>query len=374
MGKPMLRFQSRDQLRLSFDEITEADARYLNYRIVHCNADGTPSDMQEIQYLEGGYNNSIDDIRFSLNTYTSYSHYELLFPDENTTLKLSGNYRVEVFDANNAEEVLLSAPFMVYEEQLIDLNGSSILPKRVEYRRTKQEFNFTIQTLPPFEIIQPYQNLQVFVQQNGDQTNIRSVQPHYVVGNTLTFSDSDELLFDGANEYRNFDLRPSNLQGSGVDNVFVVDDEVHVQLYPFLPRPTQAYTSGEDINGHYVVEVTHNPNPPIEANYAHVDFQLQTRSVERTGAVYVYGELTHWTLNDDGRMHYNMEHSAYETSLFLKQGFYDFMFVYVPHNDATPDFSYYEGNHTLTKNTYTVYVYYRSNADGYDRLIGFKTL
>jgi hypothetical protein len=71
-------------------------------------------------------------------------------------------------------------------------------------------------------------------------------------------------------------------------------------------------------------------------------------------------------------MIYNFEQKRYELDLLVKQGYYDYQYVYVPKNTKVPDETYIEGNYYETENNYVIYVYHRAFGSRFDRLIGIK--
>ena len=72
-------------------------------------------------------------------------------------------------------------------------------------------------------------------------------------------------------------------------------------------------------------------------------------------------------------MQFNTEKGVYETSLFLKQGYYDYCYVTVDKTarKKTAAFDYTEGNYWETENEYTILVYYRQLAGRADELVGY---
>jgi hypothetical protein len=75
-------------------------------------------------------------------------------------------------------------------------------------------------------------------------------------------------------------------------------------------------------------------------------------------------------------MVYNTETGAYERSLFLKQGYYDYCYATIDRNDKKrlPSFDFTEGNYWETENNYTILVYYRQLAGRADELVGIATV
>jgi hypothetical protein len=88
--------------------------------------------------------------------------------------------------------------------------------------------------------------------------------------------------------------------------------------------------------------------------------------------VFVFGGLNNYDLRDQSKMVYNADKGVYETSLFLKQGYYDYMYVTIDKKDGKRKavFDVTEGNLWETENEYMIIVYYRELAGRADRLIG----
>ncbi len=371
LGNPVIRLNSNDQLLASFDEIS-LDARSLEYRFVLCDANWKTASLQPIQFMSGMNYSPISDIRFSINTRTDYTHYEFAFPDEHTRFLVSGNYKCEIYDVNDSETTLLTIHFFVTEEA-VAINAKVIPPKRVEFRRSKHELEFDITSLK-FDLLQPYQNLTVLVQQNGRTDQVRKIQPQYIVGKTLKFADTDDLIFDAGNEFRNFDTKFLNFNSTGVENISILDNQYYVLLYAGESRATKVYTDFGDIFGKFVIRADRRENPEIEAEYTAVLFSLFTHYQGENASVHVFGELTDWAIDEHSEMEYDLERKCYTKVLFLKQGFYDYQYVWYDKTSETVDITRFEGNHQETLSEYTIYVYYRGNSDHHDRLIGVTTL
>jgi hypothetical protein len=71
-------------------------------------------------------------------------------------------------------------------------------------------------------------------------------------------------------------------------------------------------------------------------------------------------------------MVFNDSTSLYETTLFLKQGFYNYEYVTI--NKRNGQVGQMEGSYFETENMYTILVYYRSFTDRSDQLIGVGSM
>ena len=93
---PVIRMGSDDHVKVAFDWMSHK-FRHLAYRIRFCNADWTPSELEEMEYMEGLNEVIIDDPYISMNTTFDYSHYEFSLPNDDVKLTLSGNYIVQYY-------------------------------------------------------------------------------------------------------------------------------------------------------------------------------------------------------------------------------------------------------------------------------------
>ena len=109
-------------------------------------------------------------------------------------------------------------------------------------------------------------------------------------------------------------------------------------------------------------------------DYVLTHFSLKSDYDLSKGDVYVFGELTDWNLDSDAKLTYNPNTRYWETSLYLKQGFYNYQYVYVPKGSTVIDETYIEGSHWQTQNSYTVLIYLREEGTSYDKLIGTTTI
>ena len=81
MAPAVIRLGEGETVEISFDHLTHDYHRY-QYVLTHCNADWTPSDLSETEYLDGFNDNPIEDHDISVNTTLPYTHYRLTFPND----------------------------------------------------------------------------------------------------------------------------------------------------------------------------------------------------------------------------------------------------------------------------------------------------
>jgi len=69
---------------------------------------------------------------------------------------------------------------------------------------------------------------------------------------------------------------------------------------------------------------------------------------------------------------YNPFKKGYETKLFLKQGYYNYIYVFKDTRKTGVEEGMIEGSHWETENEYTVWVYYHETGGLCDRLIAVQ--
>ena len=100
---PIMNLGGGNHLEIGFDEFSHEYHRYI-YKVEHCNADWSPStEIFESDYMNGFNGEPIEDYEKSFNTTVLYTHYSLRIPNENISLKLSGNYKHTVYNDEKDE-------------------------------------------------------------------------------------------------------------------------------------------------------------------------------------------------------------------------------------------------------------------------------
>ena len=113
---PIIALNSDQYVDISFDEFTHEYHRYI-YKVEHCDAQWQPSsEIFESDFLEGFNGQPIEDYEKSFNTTVLYTHYNLRIPNEYLSLKLSGNYKVTIYnDEDNEPRPVAVACFCITE-------------------------------------------------------------------------------------------------------------------------------------------------------------------------------------------------------------------------------------------------------------------
>ena len=354
-----------ERLYLEFDVLNSNEDDFY-YVIEHYNFDWTKSKLMKSEYLQGLDNLRITNYENSFNTYQIYSNYQLQIPNKQTRLKVSGNYLIKIFDED--DELVFSRKFMIYE----NLTNVELLIKRsrdVTSISAKQSVDFIIKSDPAsLRFNNPKQTVNTVILQNNNlKTAISGLKPQYILGNELIYRYKNETTFWGGNEYlyfENKDVRGTNLGVQFTD----LEEIYHSYLYLDIDRSDSKYTYNPDINGNFQITVLDRANPSIEADYTVIHFSLRKPELFNK-SVHVYGSYNNYALNQQNKMTYNPESSAYEISIKLKQGFYNYKYVTVNTRNELEEGAI-SGNFYETENNFKVIVYYKDLGARYDRIVG----
>lgn len=367
-------------LQLEFDIIEDDILRNLQYRIIHCDRFWRRSNLLENEYLQAMNDDFIfdgDAVENSFNTSVSYTHYCKYFPFQSTKIFLSGNYIVQVYDYNEEgdEKILIQRRFII-TEQLVGIDATVTRPSLVQHMDDSQQISMKIDP-QGFDMSSFDKDLYVVYMQNGrwDKT-ITGIQPNHVMGDgTLVFNDTRNALFSAGNEFRQFHFKNIRVATFPVDYIGKTNNTYSVFLHPDDDWHS-AYTSRSDLNGKFFIYEDVTPNQSeITADYANVQISLPYhRNYFDTLNVYVFGEYNDWKLNNENKMTYNEDRQQYETTLFLKQGYYSYKYVLASDDFKVIDDTYMDGSFYQTENEYDIFIYYYDYNLGYDRCIGHKKI
>lgn len=371
-GFPIITLNSGENLILRFDDLGE-ESHYLKYTFIHCSHDWKPDGMNQIEYLEGFTEDEITEYMYSFNTITSYTQYSLTFPNEMMRITKSGNYILFVYD-DSMDKPILTRRFVVQEPLAAGVAGEVKQASDVSNMYVKQEVDFVVKT-GAFQIKNPSQYLHAVILQNGRWDNAitglryRSGKP----GEYSFDYDDNQNAFNGGAEFRDFDTKSLKYNGSRIVSIGYYQQENQAFVVEDLARPFGAYESENTINGkcYFKNEDYEGRN---RQDYVQTHFTLRTDNPVSGGDLYVFGELTDWRIIKEAKLKENPQTGLWETTLLLKQGFYNYQYVYVKDGTTTIDETYIEGSHWQTLNEYYVFIYLQEEGTSYDKLIGFKTI
>mgnify|MGYP001058954804 FL=1 len=202
---------------------------------------------------------------------------------------------------------------------------------------------------------------------------ITGLQPTFSKGTEYVYNYDEENVFDAGNEFRFFDVRTFGYTALETESVDISSDTISVELENDEARGYKVYVDQPDINGRYLIHTDDSDENDIDAEYALVHFKLPYPNPITNGDLFIYGEISNWRYGPEYKMEWNQSKRRYENLLYIKQGYYNYLYAYRKDGQDKPDFTLIEGTHAQTENEYTIMVYYKQPQDIYDRLIGFRT-
>jgi hypothetical protein len=238
-----------------------------------------------------------------------------------------------------------------------------------------QQVDFTV-NYSGIELNDPYHDVFSFILQNWRWDNAKNnLKPEFYGDNELKYSSlSDKNIFAGGNEFRYFDIKSIRYQSEYVRKIDYLISNYHVYLFPSDNREFKPYFYWHDFNGKYYIAVQEQKNPDTDADYVYVYFTLPCDYMIEGGKVYLSGALNNWSFDSNNVMNYSNEHKAYECVMLLKQGWYNYEYVFRKDGSNDSVATLFEGSHYETENDYSVIVYCRNPRERYDRVLGIQTV
>jgi hypothetical protein len=244
---------------------------------------------------------------------------------------------------------------------------------QVADRNYKQKINFSVSH--PGVVSNPYQDLKAVVMQNFDVNTAQiNTRPSFIKPNLLTYNDLTTNDFWAGNEFRKFDTRSLRFKGDNVNAIYKDNEAVNVILFKEISRNLSAFANQYDENGNYFIRNTDGRDDRTEAEYTGVLFTLNANAPTANGNAYIVGRFNNYTLTDENKLIYDPNKKQFYGNILLKQGLYDYEYVWVDTDKKIADFKPFEGSFFQTENTYQIFVYYRKPGARWETLVGYTNL
>ncbi|MCB0755239.1 MAG: DUF5103 domain-containing protein [Flavobacteriales bacterium] len=374
LSLPVIKLGSSEQLQLQFDEL-DAEYQDYTYTVIHCDRNWEPTNIPQQEYIDGFLEENILNYDFSFNTVQQYIHYSFSVPNQNLRLKLSGNYVLIVYKDFDREKPIITRRFRVYE-QLVEIAARVRIPMIINQRRTHQQIDVEI-IHPDFDIRNPFADVALHIQQNYRWDNIKTdMKPIFIKDQRLVYDNMGEVVFEGGNEFRWIDTRSLRYQPENVSNIWYDPDSMknHVFLIPDKMLSKDHYRTFPDINGAFSIDIREGTDPTRDADYALIHHSLKYQDPILDGGLYLYGGLTDWQIKPEHRLEYNYRDRTYEGSTYLKQGYYNYQYIYLRDGTTQGETEVTEGSFFDARQIYTLYVYHQQMGSRFDRLIGHSII
>jgi hypothetical protein len=368
---PLIHLNAGEQLLLAFDDL-QGGARNYYYTIEHCDENWNSSNLSPTEYLQSFNEDQIRDYNYSTATLQKYTHYELKLPNSNIAPKLPGNYILKVYEDGDRSKMVLTQRFYVLGSK-VSITAEVVPSPDNSLRQTNQKINFQID-YGSLRVQNPSYDIRTLIMQNArSETEQISSQPANIRGTSLVYNDLATNDFQGRNEFRHFDTRSLKLNSERVSHIYRdTANTVILLIDPTLDQPN--YTFYYDNDGNFYVSNQDGSDPRIDADYAHMYLSLASTKPGGDGSAYIVGQFNNYRLDESSKLQYDAAKNRYYTQLLLKQGVYDYAYVWVPNNTHKPDDTYFEGSHFETENDYQILVYYHPSGARWAELVGYKVL
>jgi len=368
---PLIPLNSGEQVMLSFDDLS-GQSKILNYTLEHCDAQWNSSRLSPIEYLQGFTEDRLMEYRYSTATRQKYIHYELTLPNQNLSPKLAGNYLLKVYQNGDQSKPVLTRRLYVVGSK-VSITAQMVPSGNVSQRNTNQKINFSVE-YAGLNVQNPYTDIRTLIMQNArPETGIWNTRPANIRGSQLIYNDIATNDFPGRNEFRHFDTRSLKLNSERIGHIYR-DTANTVILLPDPKRDQPDYVFQYDNDGKFFVINQDGRDGRTDGDYAHMYFTLLANKTAFDGSAYIVGQFNNYRLDEQSKLKYDASLMRFYTDLYLKQGVYDYGYVWVDAKTKTPDDTVLEGNHFETENDYQILVYFRAPGARWEELVGYRVL
>lgn len=361
-------------LHISFDEMSH-DVHLYTYCVEMLNGE-----LLSSEYLRGFTTKDITDFAHSMNTSREYTHYWFAFPNEDMQLTKSGQYRLTIYEDGNPDNKVAEVDFCVVEP-MVKIDAHVRANTDIEFNGRYQQIDIDVDLQQSAISYQPSEFRIEVTQNNRTDNAVTLTQPTFVEPNRLRYIHNKALIFEGGNEYHHFDAFSCFYAGTGIDRVVHEMGDYHAILFADEVTTGQ-YIHQYDSDGRFVVNAERTSDADTEAEYMWVYWTLPAEKPWFDGSLYVGGEIFGNETGLRNRMQYDNEAKVYWLTALVKQGGYDYQYVFVPktslqnsaisHQKTTTQ--RVDGSYWQTENEYAIYVYWRPFGARYDRLAGIKII
>lgn len=366
---PVINLRSGEQIQLNFDDLTGQSRNYY-YTLQHCDAQWSPSNLSPAEYLQSFLEDRLLNYWYASGTVQKYVHYELKLPNQNIGIKLSGNYLLKVYEDGDQRKLALTRRIYVLNTSA-GIQAGIAPSSNVALRQSNQKINFQVD-YAGINVSNPYNDIKVLVMQNArPETAVLNTRPTNVRGTQLFYNDYQSNDFAGGNEFRHFDIRTLKLNSERVARIFK-DTANTVLLLPDASRRQAAYLFQYDNDGNFFIRNQDGRDARVDADYVQVYFSINSNLPPTEGDLYITGKFNDYRLDAFSKLSYDAGRSNYTTHLLLKQGVYDYQYVWVPRSTGKPSATETEGSYFETENEYQLLVYYHAPGARWEELVGYR--
>ncbi|MDE6267650.1 MAG: DUF5103 domain-containing protein [Muribaculaceae bacterium] len=367
---PVATLDNQQGISLHFD-LLNPDGERLRYHLVPCSAEWIPEGLVDSEWTDSFNDAPVPDPVWSETPALPYSHFSF-DPLEAIPVNISGNYLVRVTPDSAPDSILLQARIMVADGSA-KIDGSVSSRTDIDFNRARQQLTLSVDPAGLDRRVNPMDLITIVSQNERPDLARRLPSPTRIEGRSLIYDHLPQLVFMSGNEYRRFDAVNLTTPGLHVESLGY-EYPFHVfNLAVDQPREDTMYVYDLTRRGRFIVRDDSSADSDVEAEYVLVRFTLEMPRLY--GArVYVEGDFTSRRFSPACEMTYNPDSRAYELTMMLKQGAYDYQYLAVEDGASQGITRLIEGDYYNTSNAYDVAVYYRIPSERHDRLAAFSLI
>lgn len=367
---PVLQLKGHDVMHISFDELSHNYKRF-TYHVEPCNPDWTPTEgLFDADWLEGINDQPIDEYDNSINTSVLYTNYAFDFPNEQTNVRISGNYRLHIVDDETQEDAAV-VEFRVLEP-ITNVGLGVTTNTDIDLNGRYQQVNMTVK-LNGLKVTRIDEELQTFVMQNGREDNMKvNIKPNYITPQAFQWEHNRRLIFDAGNEYHKFEVLDPRHLSMGLADVMWDKETNTWHAVPYPCEQRRSYLYDEDTDGAFLLRNSDNYDAERTSEYVYVHYFLKPLREYSDAHIVLNGRWTTEPL-DNYIMQYNEAEHVYKLTIMQKLGYYNYQLLLMDYDGTTHTLPE-EGSFFETENKYQALVYYKATSERVWRLVGFQEI
>ena len=367
---PVLQLKGPDVMHISFDELSHNYKRF-TYHVEPCNPDWTPTEgLFDADWLEGINDQPIDEYDNSINTSVLYTNYAFDFPNEQTNVRISGNYRLHIVDDETQEDAAV-VEFRVLEP-ITNVGLGVTTNTDIDLNGRYQQVNMTVK-LNGLKVTRIDEELQTFVMQNGREDNMKvNIKPNYITPQAFQWEHNRRLIFDAGNEYHKFEVLDPRHLSMGLADVMWDKETNTWHAVPYPCEQRRSYLYDEDTDGAFLLRNSDNYDAERTSEYVYVHYFLKPLREYSDAHIVLNGRWTTEPL-DNYIMQYDEAEQVYKLTVMQKLGYYNYQLLLMDYDGTTHTLPE-EGSFFETENKYQALVYYKATSERAWRLVGFQEI
>ena len=162
-----------------------------------------------------------------------------------------------------------------------------------------------------------------------------------------------------------------NALNMGVSRIEYFEPYYHATVNPDQPRAATQYLYDQTQFGRFTIRNAESNDSHTQADYIITHFTLEPDEMLPKGKIYLQGEFTQGLSPSATQLRYEPESGTYTCDIMLKQGHYNYQYLFVPDGGKVGLASYIEGDKYQTINEYLVKIYSHPMGERYDHFVGY---